>query len=362
MNILVLTHQGNIAGSTYSIDYLCRGLAAKGHKVVVGCRKESLLFQSLENSDVIRQPMTFKSRLDLSNMKMIAQTVKKHNIQIINAQSSKDRYTSVLAKWLYRLQVKVVHTRRQIAESIGGFLQNLIYYRGTDKIIAVSEGVKASLVGKGIPASHIEVIYNGTPKNKYKNINPETVTRLKKNFQIEKGDFVIGCVSRKKKQEQILQALTLIEFPVKVLFVGIAQQTEYKTILSSLPEQHKIYFTGLLGPSEVLNYYKLFDCKVLASTMEGLSQSLLEAMALEVPVIATHAAGNPELVKNGQNGFTFEDGNINDLANKIRILHENIDIRRKFIVNGTKTVFKEFSIENTINNYQIFFEELIANR
>jgi len=360
MNILLLTYQGDIAGSTNSIAYLCKGLSEKGHTVVMGCRQESLLYSLLEGTSVTREPMTFNSRFDWSNVKQIVRAVKKYNIQIINAQSSKDRYTSVLAKWFFRLPVKIVHTRRQISESIGGIFQNLIYYRGTDKIVAVSEGVKKSLIEKGIPEKHIKVIYNGTPREKYKNIDPEKVAELRKLYQIKEGDFVLGCVSRKKKQEQIIQVLTKIDFPVTVIFAGITFQPEYETMVQAIPVQHKIHFTGLIPSGQILNYYKIFSIKILASTMEGLSQALLEAMALEVPVIATHAAGNPELVHDGENGFTFKDLDIDDLANKITILHEDQEKRRKFISNGKKTAFEQFSMENTINHYEAFYLQLIS--
>ncbi|MFW5700888.1 MAG: glycosyltransferase family 4 protein [Cyclobacteriaceae bacterium] len=359
ISILFLTFQGDIAGSTNSISYLCKGLSKKGHTIVIGCRKESLLYRLLDNTKVVREPMTFKSRFDWKNINQINRIVKKYNIQIINAQSGKDRYTSVLAKWIFRLPVKVVHTRRQISESIGGFLQNLIYYRGTDKIVAVSEGVKNSLMEKGIPEKHIKVIYNGTPKEKYNNIDPEKVAELRRLYQIKEGDFVLGCISRKKKQEQILHALTKIDFPVSVIFAGITFQPEYESIIQTIPVQHKIHFTGLIPSGQILNYYKILSIKILASTMEGLSQALLEGMALEVPVIATHAAGNPELVIDGENGFTFNDGDIDDLAKKIKILREDQEIRRKFIENGKKTAFEQFSIENTINQYETFYQRLI---
>ncbi|MDZ7371871.1 MAG: hypothetical protein ONB12_11935, partial [candidate division KSB1 bacterium] len=64
MNILFLTHQGGTAGSTYSIAYLARGLAERGHRVVVGCRRDVLLYELLLNSPVILCPMTFNGRFD----------------------------------------------------------------------------------------------------------------------------------------------------------------------------------------------------------------------------------------------------------------------------------------------------------
>ena len=87
MNILLLTHQGDLAGSTHSIAYLAKGLAARGHKVYAGIRKESLLFDLLEDTGVIRVPMTFTGRFDMDNVYQIKQIVKSEKIQTLEHQA-----------------------------------------------------------------------------------------------------------------------------------------------------------------------------------------------------------------------------------------------------------------------------------
>ena len=352
MNILILTFQGDIAGSTYSISYLAIGLAEKGHHIYVGCRKESLLFQLLDSTKVNLIQMNFSGRFDLKNMREIKKAVKKYSIQLINAQSSYDRYTSVFAKWLFGLKVKIVHTRRQISRSMGGPLLNLIFVNGTDKIVAVSEGVKVSLAKTGIPEDHIEIIHNGTPREKYLHIDQELTKKLASEYHIIPDDFVIGCVSRLKNQEQILKALELLDFKVKMIFVGIEKQEGWDKIIKSYQIPHEIYFTGLVEKDQILSYYDLFDIKILASTMEGLSQSLLEAMALGVPVIATNASGNPELISHGENGFLFEDGDIEELAEQITLLYKNVELKKEFSEKGKHTALETLSIQLIIlKNY-----------
>jgi len=361
MNILILTFQGDIAGSTYSISYLSKGLAEKGHQVFVGCRKESLLFQLLEESNVTLIPMTFKGRFDLGNMRQIKNVVNQYAIQVVNAQSSYDRYTSVFSKWLYGLKVKIVHTRRQISKSMGGPVLNLVFVKGTDKIVAVSEGVKVSLVKTGIPEKHIEIIYNGTPREKYDNIDHQLTEQLKLKYNLRPDDFVIGCVSRLKSQKQILQALGLLNFKVKMIFVGIDKQSGWEEIMKRYPVKHEVHFAGLVDKGQILAYYGLFNIKILASTMEGLSQSLLEAMALGVPVVATNASGNPELIGHGENGFLFEDGDIEELADEINQLYKNRDLRDKFSTNGRQTALDTFNIDHTIENFEKLFRKLIES-
>ncbi|MFC2123978.1 glycosyltransferase family 4 protein [Bacteroidota bacterium] len=359
MNILLLTYQGDIAGSTNSITYLATGLEKKGHKVYVGCRKESLLYHLLEGSEVNLLPMTFNSRFDFRNARHIAGVVRKYDIDIVNAQSSYDRYTSVLAKYVFGAKAKVIHTRRQVSRSMGGFFQNLFYYRGTDSIVAVSEGVRKSLIAGHIPARHIKVIYNGTPRVKYDNVDSADIESLKSKLNIQSGDFVIGCVSRIKNQLQIVKALKYIPVKSKVIFVGIDSQENFIKYISDNQLYHDLYFAGIVSGDEVLNYYALFDVKVLASTQEGLSQAILESMALGTPVIATNYSGNPELIEDGYNGLLFKDGDTKELAEKILILKDDKPLREKIIEHGKETAFVDFSIEKTVEKYDSFFRELL---
>ncbi|UII26814.1 glycosyltransferase family 4 protein [Fulvivirga maritima] len=357
MNILFLTYQGDIAGSTNSIIYLAKGLAEKGHKIYVGCRKESLLYRNLKDSQVRVIAMTFASKWDSENIKQIKEAVTKFKIDIINAQSGKDRYTSILAKWKYQLPVKIVHTRRQVSKSLGG-IQSLFYMRGADKIVAVSHGIEKSLLDKGISRNKIEVIYNGTPPEKYEGIDLKQMDHLKDKFGIKPGDFVIGCVARIKEQNQLLQALADLDFKAKVIFAGIEETPEFRRQIQKLDLKHDIFFEGTVDQEMILAYYKIFDVKVLPSRMEGLSQALLEAMYLKTPVIATALAGNLDLIRNRENGLLFQDNNIGELSSALIAIYHDKELAAQLKIEGYKTA-QEFSVKRTVNNFEYLFESLL---
>jgi len=359
LNILFLTYQGGMAGSTYSITYLAKGLADKGHGVYVGIRTEMAIWDLMDYPGVTRIPMRIKGKFDIQNWREIRDTVRKYKIDIINSQSSHDRYTSVFANMYFGLNIAVVHTRRQMPMSAGGRLQNWLYNNKTAGIVAVSRPVKEALVGLGFNDSHVSVIANGTPKEKYSNIDLSIVANLRKKYNIQESDFVIGCVSRLKEQEQILEALKLIEKPVKMIFVGISNEDRFSNLIKDFTVKHEVYFEEYVPQNEVLNYFKVFNINILASTMEGLSQSLLEAMALGTPVIATAYAGNLDLIQDGVNGLFFEDENIQELAEKIQLLRKDKALRDQMIIEGQRTAFDTFSIEKTISNYESYFSSLI---
>ena len=303
--------------------------------------------------------MTFGGRFDRQNMREIRDTVKEHDIQIINAQSSLDRYTSIFSKWKFKLPVKIYHTRRQPPKSIG-FLTNYFYRKGTDKYIVVSNGLKEIFVQKGIPADHIQVIHNGIPASKYDSWNEESVNEIRHKYRLQPENFLVGCVSRIKRQEQIIQALVLLDDPtIDVMFVGI-EENELKSRISEYKLKNRIIFAGKVPPDKVLNYFRMFSVQILASVTDGFGLVLLEAMAMKCPVIATNYGGIQDVVENGRNGLLFEDGDIEQLANHIRTMKQEND-RKNFIENGLITAYETFSIEKTILNYESFFQSQINN-
>ncbi|MCF8339305.1 MAG: glycosyltransferase family 4 protein, partial [Bacteroidales bacterium] len=126
------------------------------------------------------------------------------------------------------------------------------------------------------------------------------------------------------------------------------------------PQNHEFIFTGRIPPHKALEYYNLFDIQVLPSITEGLSQTLLESMYMEVPVIATDAMGNPDLVVHNETGYLFQDENLEEMAQYIRTLFQDKKIYKKMAQKAKDRVMKYFTIETVINNYETFFQELIG--
>jgi len=361
MNILFLTYQGYPGtGSTFSIAYLARGLAQRGHNVYMGCPAESHLAEILKGSGVRIEPMVFRSKMDFKNVRHIVRLVKEKNIDLINAQSGRDRYTAILAKKLYRIKSKIILTRRQTPRSIGGFLQNWFYVSGTERIIVNSNQLKDTFIRMGIPEKHLYVIFNGIPVENFDLIDEAIVTDLKVQHGLTKEDVVIGCVSRRKKQYQLLEALTHLPEHIKVIFVGI-EPGILDELIHEKGLKNEFIYAGIVDKKTVMNYYKLFDVMVLPSTTEGFGLVLVEAMGAGIPVIGTRAEGIIDVLDEQNNGLWYEDENSNELAEKIRQVLDEDDLRKRLIENGKKAAFERFSIDQTIKNYELFFQSLLSN-
>lgn len=360
MRILFLTYQGDMAGSTNSIAFLAKGLANNGHEVFLGIRRESLLWQLVEGTKVHRVAMTFAGKFDRTNWKQIRDIVRKHDIQIINAQSSHDRYTSIFAKWKYNLNVKIVHTRRQNPLSAGGWLQRQFYIRNTENIVVIAEGLKKIFVKKGYPEKHLVVIHNGIPIERYEQWSEEKVAALKAKLSFAPNAKIVGSVSRIKEQDQIIQAVAEMNDPsIELVFAGLERET-IQPFIDQYRLKNKVHVLGKVSVEEVLNVYRVLDVNILASTMDGFGLVLLEAMAMECPVIATNFGGIPDVIQDGVNGFLFENNDIEGLKKLIRKVLDDQGTRTHLIENGNKTAFQKFTMEKTIANYEEYFQSLVT--
>lgn len=360
-NVLFLTYQGGMAGSTFSISYLAKGLADRGHKVFIGIRKEMPIWDLMDYPGIVRIPMRINGKFDFNNWREIRDTVLKYDIRIINAQSSHDRYTSIFSKIRYHLNVKIVHTRRQNPLSSGGWLQRQFYIKFTSNIIVISKGLKSIFVKKGYPEGHIKVIHNGIPKSRYNEWSEERVRHFKDKLNVNPDAKIIGCISRFKEQPQLIKAIANLNDPsIELLFAGTEPDAiqpyldEYKVI-------NKVHLLGKVPSEDILNIYRILDINVLPSTMDGFGLVLIEAMAMGCPVIATNFGGIPDVIQDGENGFLFDNENIIELQEKIKILLKNHKVRNKLIKNGLATAFDKFTMEKTIEGYESFFLELAEN-
>ena len=102
-------------------------------------------------------------------------------------------------------------------------------------------------------------------------------------------------------------------YDIALVIVGEGdQQASLQALIAELGQQERIRLLGYR--SDVMDWYEAMDIFALSSFREGLPNVLLEALALEVPVVATRIAGIPRLIRDGDNGLLIEPGKLEDLT------------------------------------------------
>ncbi|KKS65947.1 MAG: Second mannosyl transferase [Parcubacteria group bacterium GW2011_GWB1_42_6] len=294
---------------------------------------------------------------DIAAFFEIKSLIKKEKPDIIHIHSSKAGFIGSLAAGK---KAKVIYTvHGAVFEAPFAAPQKKLFLRlekfsagFKDKIICVCQNDKNLwLKHKIAPSEKIEVIHNGInlqnidflPRDEARrrlfkqNINPETkIIGSIANFYPEKGlEFLVEAawiISKNPAAKNI-----------KFAIIG---EGRMRPLLEEMIKQKNLAERFvLLGQKEKASrYLKAFDAFALPSIKEGLPYTILEAMAAQIPVVASKIGGVPEMIQNDHNGLLVKPRDPQELAQKILYLSANPDLAQKFIRNSQEKL-KEFSFD-----------------
>ncbi len=160
----------------------------------------------------------------------------------------------------------------------------------------------------------------------------------------------VGRLSREKGIDVLLRAVRRLKTQgVRCTLVIVGDGPERNHLKEIAPENTR--FLGSLPRREALEVVRGSDVFVLPSRYEGLSTSLLEAMACEIPVVATRVGGNSELVSDGENGFLANPDDPEDLGEKISLILEDRELARMFGAAGRRIVEENYSWDVVVWKY-----------
>ena len=226
-----------------------------------------------------------------------------------------------------------------------------------DKIIAVSESVKENLIRKRrIRSSKIETIPNSVDLSCISGdiSNKENITNIRRSITIDNNTILIGTVAAffaRKGHEFLLKAASQIidNHPnTKFIFIGEGSlRAEMEKITKDLGLTKNVEFLGYI--ENVLPYYLIFNIFVLPSLGEGMPLTLLEAMAMGMPVIATAVDGNKELVVNGETGLLVPPKDVSALTKAIEYMIENPRKTKEMGKAGKKRIRDKYTIQRNID-------------
>jgi len=230
-----------------------------------------------------------------------------------------------------------------------------------DRMVANSIAVKKNASKcEGISEDAIDVIYNGHDSYRFETpLSPD----FRKVHGIGAKDPIVGMVARLapiKRQSDLIKAFALVleKHPnAHLVFLGEGETSSIEGLARSLKIEERIHLTGNL--IDVIPIIKHFTIGVLCSDSEGLSNAVIEYMGCGIPTICTDVGGNPELIKDGVNGFLIELGNINALADRITMILSDPSLARRLGEKAKETILDNFSTEIMINSHIRLYQHLV---
>ncbi len=354
--ILQVTHQGGPAGSTRSIFSLSKHLAERGHRVLVGCRLDTLLARLAREAGLAVVPLEFGRPGPLAAA--VARVLECERVDLVNSHGTLDRRALTWLRWRGRLRQAFVATRRTMPRTL--FPELLAVGLSADRTIAVSSAVARALRRRLHPPARVRVVPNGIDLARLDGVPEADVAAARAALGGTDDRPVIIVVARRKDQHVLLRALSGVERPVTLAFVGTEADAGLRALERQAPPRHRVLFVPLT--ERPLGFYHLAALAALPSRIEGLSQSLLEAMALGLPVVASDAGGNPDLIIPEATGLLVPPLDPGAWARALERVLGDRALSARLARAGRELVRREFTLERTVERTERVYAEALERR
>jgi len=235
--------------------------------------------------------------------------------------------------------------------------------RFSDRVIAVSQGIKHELLKSGLRESRIDVVLNAVQTDTDQGILMQDRYTKRRALDIGERDFVLGYVgrlSREKGIRYLLDAAGILfqrDIPVRVLIIGDGPaKKDFELIARQKGWEDKVFFAGF--QTDVKEWIPAMDVFVLPSLTEGTPMALLEAMACRIPIVASSVGGVPQIVDSGKDGILVAPGNPEELAAGVMNLYNNHSLRESFVEAAYQKARSTFDIKNWTETIESQYTEI----
>lgn len=337
------------------------------------------IFCALDASGEIGEQLKEKGRqviehkrtpgFDTSSYKLIGKILREEKVDIIHAHHyTPYSYAALASFWNHFDKLIFTEHGRHQPDHVRfkRLLCKPLFLSRTAAVTAVSEFTKQSLIRyEKIPEKRIQVIYNGIDSNLYG--GPVNTDQVKKQMGLPLDLKLIGHVAGLrpvKNQEMLLRAFKLAEKEDEDLGLAIAGEGEVLKDLQILAHEleisEKCYFLGWV--KNIPELMRAFDIFVLSSKIEAIAFSLLEAMAAQIPVVATNVGGNPELIVDQKGGLLVPPESPEALSEAIVKLINDSEMKKNFTQFSLNRVQSVFSLDKMAENYLQLYQKVARKK
>lgn len=244
-----------------------------------------------------------------------------------------------------------------------GYLENMkMLFDQGELFFPVCHYLAEKISAWGCPSEKIRVLYGGVDLNQYKYRPP--------NKEGSQNILSMGRLVEKKGHHILIQAFKKIrdKFPNATLtIIGRGELEEHlKSLANQLNLGDSFRLLNHLHKEKVHEHLANADIFCAASLessegdVEGIPNTLKEAMATGVPVISTNHAGIPELVTNNENGVLVQENNVDELADALEFMLTNRDLWETFTVAARQKIEKNFELNQQLLQQVNYYDELLG--
>jgi glycosyltransferase involved in cell wall biosynthesis len=294
--------------------------------------------------------------------------VGERQIDIVHSHEYKSNFFALLlAKFAHTIPLATMHNWT-------GHSRREKFYYAVDKrllrsfpcLIAVSDQIRRTIVEAGAREDRVRTILNGIDPHVYRRVRSKEHL-MRDALSIREQEKVIGAVGRlelEKRFDILLHAFASIRMTrphLRLLIAGEGpERANLQNIISRLNLKDSC---NLLGHrTDIVDLHHEFDLFVQSSEKEGTPNAVLEAMAMETPVVATRVGGTAELIQDGIHGLLASPGDATALAESMKLALDNPTALAKRTAAARERVELELSFDNRLKAVEAIYEELMQEK
>jgi glycosyltransferase involved in cell wall biosynthesis len=296
-------------GGEVQVTLLVRELARRGHTSVLAAPADAPLARALAADGVPVAECPIASSADVRAVPRLRRLARA--VDVVHFHTAR---AHAMAPWLGGLGVRRIVTRRMDYPPRGGPWARHLYNRAVDRVIAISDGVRAVLERAGVRPDRIRVVPSGVDTEAFA-VAPDVRAAERRAWQVADDDvvaIVVGVLERRKGHATLFEAAgRLRESRLRWVVCGAGSQ-EAALRADAAARGIDVRFLGFRA--DVARCLAAADVAVLPSLHEGLGVAALEAMAAGRPVVASRVGGLAEVVADGETGRLVPAGDAAALA------------------------------------------------
>jgi glycosyltransferase involved in cell wall biosynthesis len=304
--------------------------------------------------------------LDLGIVPKLLNVCRRERVQIWHGHDYK---TNALGLLLQRMR-----PRMRLITTVHGWVHHTsrtpLYYwidrlslRGYEKVICVSPDLYESCLRGGVPADRCELIENGIDLDDY--ARKRSVSEAKRRLGLDPNRLLVGAAGRLSGEKGFDRLIRCVDRllndgrDVDLVVVGEGdERASLESLIAQLGRQGRARLLGFR--SDLPEWFQAMDVFVLSSLREGLPNVVLEAMALETPVVATRIAGVPRLVRDGENGLLVAPDSVEELTAALSRLLGDPALRERLGKAGRRTVEADYSFAVRMDKMRVVYDRLLG--
>lgn len=362
LSVLHVDTERSWRGGQQQAAWLLQGLLDRGLRTALVCRPDSILAERARAAGWPHHAVAMRSELDAPAGLAIARIARRGGFRVLHLHSGHALSIGLWAK-LFAPRLRLVASRR-----VDFHIRNHPFSRFKhttrllDRIVCISDAIRDVLLADGVPARKLSVIHSGVDTRRFEAVRPPP--HFRRSLGIPNGHLVVGTVAAladHKDYPTLLRAARLVlDREPDVTFVAVGDgplRAGLQKTARSLELGRRFLFTGFR--EDVGSFLRTFDVFVLASKLEGMGTSVLDAQSLGLPVVACRSGGIPEIVDHGETGLLVPTGDADALAASILQLAHDPALRARLGGQAKKAV-REFDVSRTVEQHVALYRELLG--